>query len=49
METGHYWEVGSRGYSLKTWEDQLQEAGWRIAKRDFTARRRSVFHVLRAD
>jgi hypothetical protein len=45
---GHYWEVGYRGYSLKAWEDQLKGAGWRIAKRDFTAPRRSVFHVLRA-
>ena len=43
---GHYWEVGYRGYSLETWEAQLEGAGWRIAKRDFTAPRRSVFHLL---
>jgi hypothetical protein len=43
---GHYWEVGYRGFSLKAWEEQLERAGWRIAKRDFTAPRRSVFHVL---
>lgn len=43
---GHHWEVGYRGFSLKTWDEQLNRAGWRTVKRDFTAPRRSVFHVL---
>jgi hypothetical protein len=45
----HHWEVGYRGFSLKAWEDRLQNTGWRILRRDFTAPCRSVFHVLEND
>jgi len=44
----HQWEVGWRGMPLRTWERALQAAGWRIARRTFSAGCRSVFHVLEA-
>lgn len=47
---GHKWEVGYRGRSLATYERIIRQAGWRIAKRDFTGTTRSVFHLCeRAD
>ena len=45
---GHQWEVGYRGYSLRTWENRLRASGWSIMQREFTEHCRSVFHVLRA-
>jgi SAM-dependent methyltransferase len=43
---GHQWEVGYRGCRLATWEKRLTDGGWSIARRDFTAHCRSVFHLL---
>ena len=45
---GHQWEIGYRGYPLRRWEAELQGCGWRIARREFTAHTRSVFHLLDA-
>lgn len=42
---GHKWEIGYRGRPLRTWEQAIHDAGWRIARRDFTFLTRSVFHV----
>jgi hypothetical protein len=42
----HQWEVGYKGYPLSRWEACLAGAGWRIARREFTAHTRSVFHLL---
>jgi hypothetical protein len=42
---GHQWEVGYRGYSLRNWERRIEDAGWRIVEREFTAHCRSVFHL----
>jgi hypothetical protein len=44
---GHQWEIGYRGYPLAIWEKRLMDCGWTIARRDFTAHCRSVFHLLR--
>jgi 16S rRNA A1518/A1519 N6-dimethyltransferase RsmA/KsgA/DIM1 with predicted DNA glycosylase/AP lyase activity len=44
---GHQWEIGYRGYPLAIWERRLTDCGWTIARRDFTAHCRSVFHLLR--
>ncbi len=41
----HQWEVGYRGYSLRNWEARIEQAGWRIVQREFTAHTRSVFHL----
>jgi hypothetical protein len=43
---GHQWEIGYRGYPLRTWERRLADSGWSIARREFTAHCRSVFHLL---
>jgi hypothetical protein len=45
---GHQWEVGYRGFPLRTWENRLKDSGWSIVQRDFTEHCRSVFHLLRA-
>ena len=45
---GHQWEVGYKGYPLRRWEARLNEHGWRIVAREFTAHTRSVFHLLEA-
>jgi 2-polyprenyl-3-methyl-5-hydroxy-6-metoxy-1,4-benzoquinol methylase len=42
----HQWEIGYKGYPLARWEARLAKAGWRIARREFTAHTRSVFHLL---
>lgn len=42
---GHKWELGYRGFSMRRWEQQIADAGWRIAGREFTHPCRSVFHV----
>lgn len=43
---GHKWEVGYKGYSLKALERLIAEAGWRVARREFTTPTRSVFYLL---
>ncbi|MDJ0949223.1 MAG: methyltransferase domain-containing protein [Alphaproteobacteria bacterium] len=43
----HKWEVGYKGYSLKTLRDRVQEHGWTVARQDFTSGCRSVFLVCR--
>jgi hypothetical protein len=45
---GHQWEVGYKGYSLKSWERILRDSGWSVVMRDFTEHCRSVFHLLKA-
>jgi SAM-dependent methyltransferase len=45
---GHQWEIGYKGFPLQRWEARLGECGWRIARREFTAHTRSVFHLLEA-
>jgi hypothetical protein len=45
---GHQWEIGYRGYKLRSWEDRLRSSGWSIMTRDFSEHCRSVFHVLKA-
>src|SRR5271166_6121345 len=45
---GHQWEVGYRGYRLRTWEKRLRDSGWSIVTREFTEHCRSVFHMLQA-
>jgi hypothetical protein len=47
--SGHQWEVGYRGYSLRRWEGRLRDSGWSIVQREFTEHCRSVFHLLRAN
>lgn len=42
---GHKWELGYRGYSVRRWERLVENAGWRIARREFTHPCRSVFHL----
>ncbi len=42
---GHQWEVGYRGLSLSRLEHAVEENGWRIMDRQFTAGTRSVFIV----
>ncbi|HYM73049.1 MAG TPA: methyltransferase domain-containing protein [Stellaceae bacterium] len=43
---GHQWEIGYKRYPLRRWEERLRTCGWRIARREFTAHTRSVFHLL---
>ncbi|MSP82626.1 MAG: class I SAM-dependent methyltransferase [Alphaproteobacteria bacterium] len=45
----HRWEVGYRGHGLGAWERLLRQAGWTIARREFTHPCRTVVHVLRAE
>jgi hypothetical protein len=45
---GHRWEVGYKNYSLRTWENRLENSGWSIVEREFTEQCRSVFHLLEA-
>ena len=45
---GHQWEVGYKGFPLRSWEGRLRDSGWAILAREFTAHTRSVFHLLKA-
>lgn len=43
---GHKWEIGFRGRSLKRYEKNLTDLGWRIVRREFSYPSFSVFHLL---
>lgn len=43
---GHKWEVGYRGYSVKSVEKKITKSGFKIVKREFSYPCRSIFFVL---
>jgi hypothetical protein len=49
LSGGHQWEIGYKGFPLRSWENRLKDSGWSIVKREFTEHCRSVFHLLRAN
>ncbi len=43
---GHKWEIGYKNRSLADLEAKFADAGFKVARRDFTSPCRSVFYVL---